>query len=69
VRAFSARAVAAGVDVRLSVYDDMVHVWHMMRSVTPEAQLAIDEVGAFVRTHTASSTSAPPRLKSGVEQA
>jgi epsilon-lactone hydrolase len=51
VRAFSARAGAAGVDVRLSVYDDMVHVWHMMRGVAPEAQRAIDEIGAFVRKH------------------
>jgi monoterpene epsilon-lactone hydrolase len=54
IRAFSARAAEAGVDVRLSVYEDMVHVWHMMRAVTPEAQRAIDEVGGFVRTHVAS---------------
>jgi epsilon-lactone hydrolase len=45
---FAQRAETAGADVRLAVYPDMVHVWHMMRGVTPEAQRAIDEVGAFV---------------------
>ncbi len=35
IRACAERAKAAGVDVTLSVYDDMVHVWHLMRSVTP----------------------------------
>jgi monoterpene epsilon-lactone hydrolase len=67
VRAFSARAVAAGIDVRLSVYDDMVHVWHMMRGVTPEAQRAIDEIGVFVRRHAMGASSDSPRLTSGAE--
>ena len=49
IRAFAARARAAGVDVTLSVYDDMVHVWHLMRDVTPHGQRAIDEAGAFVQ--------------------
>jgi epsilon-lactone hydrolase len=53
VRAFADRARAAGVDVTLSVYDDMVHVWHLMRDVTPHGQRAIDEAGAFVRAHVA----------------
>jgi epsilon-lactone hydrolase len=51
VLAFAERARAAGADVQLSAYADMVHVWHMMRSGTPDAQRAIDEVGAFVREH------------------
>ncbi len=54
VRAFADRAVAAGVNVQLSVYDDMVHVWHLLRSVTPHAQRGIDEIGDFVRVHTRS---------------
>ena len=49
IRAFAARAADAGVDIRLSVYDDMVHVWHLMRGATPAGQKAIDEVGAFAR--------------------
>ena len=53
IRAFAARAAGAGVDVRLEVYADMVHVWHLMRAVTPAGQRAIDEIGAFVRERTA----------------
>lgn len=52
IRAFDARARAAGVPVTYSEYPDMVHVWHLLRSVTPDAVRAIDEVGAFVREHT-----------------
>ena len=52
IRAFTARAEAAGVDVRLAVYPDMVHVWHLLRVATPDAQRAIDEIGAFVRQRT-----------------
>ena len=51
VRDFAARASAAGAELDLRVYPDMVHVWHMMRSATPAAQLAIDEVGTFLRGH------------------
>jgi acetyl esterase/lipase len=46
------RAQSDGAEVELSVYPDMVHVWHMLGNVTPAAQRAIDEVGAFVREHT-----------------
>ena len=53
IRAFDERARAAGVDVTLSVYDDMVHVWHLMRSATPEGQRALDEIAAFVARRTA----------------
>ncbi|MDF1798681.1 MAG: alpha/beta hydrolase [Planctomycetota bacterium] len=51
IRGFASRAQGAGVDVTLAVYEDMVHVWHMLRAVTPEAQRAVDEVGEFVREH------------------
>jgi len=27
----------------------MVHVWHLLRAMTPDAQRAIDEAGAFIR--------------------
>jgi acetyl esterase/lipase len=53
IRAFADRARQAGVDVTLSVYDDMVHVWHLMRGVTPHGQRAIEEAGAFARAHVA----------------
>lgn len=48
---FASRASAAGAELELRVYPDMVHVWHMMRSATPAAQRAIDEVGVFLRRH------------------
>ena len=53
IRAFAARAADAGVNATLSVYDDMVHVWHLMRGATPAGQRAIDEIGAFARSHSA----------------
>jgi acetyl esterase/lipase len=49
IRAFVARARADGVDVTDAVYPDMVHVWHMLRTATPEAQRAIDEIAVFAR--------------------
>ncbi len=54
---FTTRARAAGVAVTFKVYDDMVHVWHLLRDVTPLGQVAIDEIGAFVRECTASHRS------------
>lgn len=51
ILSFVERAGAAGASVQLAVYPDMVHVWHMLRGATPDAQRAIDEVGAFVRQH------------------
>ncbi len=47
IRAFVERARAADVDVQLSVYDDMVHVWHILHGVIPEAQRGIDEAAHF----------------------
>jgi acetyl esterase/lipase len=35
IRAFAVRAKAAQVDIQLEVYADMVHVWHLMRRLTP----------------------------------
>ncbi len=43
------RAKAAGVDVTLEVWDEMIHVWHFMAGILPEGQQAIDRVGQFVR--------------------
>ncbi len=56
IREFAARAEGAGVRVTLDVYPDMVHVWHLLRDVTPEGQRAIDAIGAFVRARTARSS-------------
>ena len=52
IRDFAARAERAGVNVQFEVYPDMVHVWHLLRDVTTEAQRAIDAIGGFVRKRT-----------------
>jgi len=46
------RAKAAGVDVTLEVWPEMVHVWHVFAKILPEGQQAIDRIGEFIRTHT-----------------
>ena len=44
----AARARAAGVDVTLEPWEDMIHVWHFMASMLPEGQQAIDRIGEFI---------------------
>jgi monoterpene epsilon-lactone hydrolase len=43
------RARAAGVDVTLEVWDDMIHVWHCFAPMLPEADQAVARVGEYVR--------------------
>jgi monoterpene epsilon-lactone hydrolase len=43
------RAEAAGVDVTLEVWPDMIHVWHFFAGMLPEGQQAIDRIGAWAR--------------------
>lgn len=45
------RARAAGVDVTLEPWDDMIHMWHMFAAILPEGQQAIDRIGKFIREH------------------
>jgi len=47
------RAKAAGVQVTLEPWQDMIHVWHTFAGMLPEGQEAIDRIGAFVRARTA----------------
>lgn len=46
------RAKAAGVDVTFETWEGTPHVWHWFGSFLPEAQQAIDRIGAFVRQRT-----------------
>jgi len=46
---FAERARAAGADVTLEVWDDMVHVWHAFTFILPEARQALERIGAFLR--------------------
>ena len=43
------RAKAAGVDVTLEAWPDMIHVWHFFAAILPEGQQAIERIGEFVR--------------------
>ena len=45
------RAKAAGVDVSLEPWDDMIHVWQLFASELPEGQQAVDRIGNFVCEH------------------
>ena len=44
---------AAGVDVTMEVWPDMIHVWHLFAPMLDKGQEAIDGIGAFVRKHCA----------------
>jgi acetyl esterase/lipase len=43
------RARAAGVDVTLDPWEDMIHVWQFFAEMLPEGQEAIDRIGEFIR--------------------
>jgi len=45
------RARAAGVDVILEPWDDMIHMWHSLAAILPEGEQAIDRIGEFIRQH------------------
>ena len=49
------RAQAAGVDVTLETWEEMIHVWHFFAFILPEAQQAIDRIGQFIRQRTAAA--------------
>ncbi len=63
-------AKAAGVDVTLEVWDEMIHVWHFFASILPEGQQGIDRMGEFIREKVgagaAPSTAASAALRTGV---
>jgi epsilon-lactone hydrolase len=44
------RARAAGVDVRIEVWEQMIHVWHWFLPWLDEAQAAVDKIGSFLRS-------------------
>jgi len=43
------QARAAGVDVTLEEWEEMIHVWHFFAFILPEAQQAIERIGEFVK--------------------
>jgi len=46
------RAKAAGVEVILEPWEEMIHVWHAFAEILPEGQEAIERIGEFVRRST-----------------
>ena len=59
-RQLAARARAAGVEVTLDVWPEMIHVWHWFLGMLGEAQRAVDRIGEFIRSTTSFMT-APTR--------
>jgi acetyl esterase/lipase len=45
---FAERATAAGVDVTLEVWPEMIHVWHAFGAAVPESEAAVTRVAEFV---------------------
>jgi len=43
------KAKAAGVDVTVEVYPEMIHVFQLFAPVLPEGQQAIDRIGTFLK--------------------
>jgi len=46
---FAERAEAAGVEVALDIWPDMVHVFQAFAIVAPESRDAIEKIGAFIK--------------------
>jgi acetyl esterase/lipase len=47
-RRFAQRATTAGVDCRLEVWPDMIHVWQAFADALPEGREAIDRIADFL---------------------
>ena len=45
------RAKAAGVEASLDIWEDMIHGWQIFAPFLPEGQQAIENIGAFIRSH------------------
>jgi acetyl esterase/lipase len=52
------RVRAVGGRVEITIYPEMFHVFQMYAGLLPEGQQAIDEIGAFVKAHTAERATA-----------
>lgn len=50
-RNFAEKARAAGVEVELEVWDDMIHVFQQFTSELPQALQAIESIGRFLKKH------------------
>jgi acetyl esterase/lipase len=55
---FAERATAAGVDVTLEVWPEMIHVWHVFGAAVPESEAAVTRVAEFITQRLGASASA-----------
>ena len=46
---FAERAKAAGVDVRLKIWKDMIHIFAIFAVFAPESRQGIDQIGEFIQ--------------------
>lgn len=46
---FAKRAKDAGVDVKLDIWEDMIHVFPAFAGFVPEGQRAIEKIGKFIQ--------------------
>lgn len=51
-RRLAERARAAGVEVTLTMAEDMIHVWHFFAGSVPEADDGVRRVAEFITRHT-----------------
>jgi monoterpene epsilon-lactone hydrolase len=45
------KAKAAGGEATLLIGEGQAHIWPLFHAILPEGQQAIEELGAFVRSH------------------
>lgn len=50
---FADKAKAAGVDLQLEVWPEMVHVWHAFGDMVPESKDAVEKIAKFLDRHLA----------------
>lgn len=55
---YADKAKAAGVDVTIEVFDEMIHVFQVFAPMLPEGQQAIDKIGEWVKSHVAAKAAA-----------
>ena len=46
---FAAKAQAAGVEVQLDIWEEMIHVWPFFADILPEGRQAIDKIGEYIK--------------------
>ena len=47
-RRFADKATAAGIDITLDVWEEMIHVWHSFSLMLPEGRKAIAQAGNYL---------------------